>query len=394
MSILAHVGDIGWSDCFWSDDNLSSKKIYPNFQFPSKSKHWLPRVRTSSESMALMVKRAHTVQEKLPNFMRKKADPASVEALAERAAVVLHFVKEVLTSCPQLSEAELTKSFIDEWTDGNDQIDFEIQGALLERSDNFVASQHIPSLRKLVDSHMFLLPVGPSAAAAEALEVDAFELVMRQLDFDVKAHAVWLKKCENIHMAKGHAQREWALRRDLECKTAARSFVDKVMKLLTWDGGKVETVIGDIMTFRRHSILQRMSLQEVPALAFLNWTTPCAVTGNMQDMQTGVLTWLLHDNMQSCAVVLAPVFTYTKGRMHLEESKMMQQLIKGNHNVDHFFNVLFKDKCDLRDERPMSYPGRLVFAPPWAMSHETSSSPASSANAVGLLRSSRSHRST
>ena len=39
-SILGHVNLLGWQDAVWSDDNLAGKKIYPRYQFPSKSKKW------------------------------------------------------------------------------------------------------------------------------------------------------------------------------------------------------------------------------------------------------------------------------------------------------------------------------------------------------------------
>ncbi len=35
QKILDHVGNVGWSAAVWSDDNLSTKKFYPRFQFPS-----------------------------------------------------------------------------------------------------------------------------------------------------------------------------------------------------------------------------------------------------------------------------------------------------------------------------------------------------------------------
>ena len=35
-SILAHVGELGWTNCVWGDENLATKKLYPNFQFTAK----------------------------------------------------------------------------------------------------------------------------------------------------------------------------------------------------------------------------------------------------------------------------------------------------------------------------------------------------------------------
>ena len=68
--------------------------------------------------------------------------------------------------------------------------------------------------------------------------------------------------------------------------------------------------------------------------------------------------------MQSAAVVINPVFTYSKGKLHLEEQKPVNLLAKGNHNLDWQFSILFKEKSDDRDLRPMVYPGRFVFPSP------------------------------
>jgi hypothetical protein len=93
---------MGWDSSCWSDDNLSSKNIYPRFQFPAKSKQLLSRVKTSDESMQLMVRRLHTMLETASTYLRKKPETATVENLAERAAVVVALAKDpgvVRNSC-------------------------------------------------------------------------------------------------------------------------------------------------------------------------------------------------------------------------------------------------------------------------------------------------------
>ena len=62
--ILNHVSKEGWDNSCWSDDNLASKKIYPNFQFPAKNRKWLSRDRTSTESCSMMVQRVQAAREK------------------------------------------------------------------------------------------------------------------------------------------------------------------------------------------------------------------------------------------------------------------------------------------------------------------------------------------
>ena len=49
IAILEHVETLTWEQACWSDDNLCNKKLFPNFQFPTKSKKWLPRIKTSED---------------------------------------------------------------------------------------------------------------------------------------------------------------------------------------------------------------------------------------------------------------------------------------------------------------------------------------------------------
>ena len=71
--VLTHVGALGWIDCLWSEDNLAEKRMYPDYQFPGKNKKWAPRVKTSKDSMALMITREQTLHEKKPTFFAEKA---------------------------------------------------------------------------------------------------------------------------------------------------------------------------------------------------------------------------------------------------------------------------------------------------------------------------------
>ena len=86
--ILEHVSAMGWDMCCWSDDALSSKKIYPKYQFPARTNKWLSRVRTSEDSMRLLVKRVQATHGKGARLNMKKLVTQELEALAERAAAV------------------------------------------------------------------------------------------------------------------------------------------------------------------------------------------------------------------------------------------------------------------------------------------------------------------
>ena len=98
--ILAHVGNVGWDSSCWSDDNLSSKKLYPSFSFPSKSKKWAGRLKVTDESMGLFVQRVQTVHEQCQAWLKKKKDTSTMEAFAERAAALWRLGKEVCVNTP------------------------------------------------------------------------------------------------------------------------------------------------------------------------------------------------------------------------------------------------------------------------------------------------------
>ena len=112
--IVEHVSAMGWEACCWSDDALSSKKIYPKYQFPARTKKWLSRVRTSEDSMRLLVQRAQATHVQAARLYMKKFDTKDLEALAERAAALENLGKEVQQTIP-LSNEVLEKEWWGPW---------------------------------------------------------------------------------------------------------------------------------------------------------------------------------------------------------------------------------------------------------------------------------------
>ena len=190
--VLAHAGTMSWDCCVWSDDNLSTKKLYPKFQFPSKSKKWLPRVKTCDESTVFAVKRLQNTHEKLPMYMRKKPDIAHIEAVSERAAALHHLGQELQLSVPIKSE-DLEREWYNPWSMGSEHVDVEVQVAVMDKSDSFSVVQNIPTFRRLIDAHLCQAPSGPIAADKAALDVDEFNLVMKQLKYDRNVFETWEK---------------------------------------------------------------------------------------------------------------------------------------------------------------------------------------------------------
>ena len=158
------------------------------------------------------------------------------------------------------------------------------------------------------------------------------------------------------------AFQEFKLEVKKKCADAAQTFLDSCVKLHVWTN-KVEDVVADVISFKRDMISKKVGVNpgDVPVLSLLNWAAPCALTQEIQDKQTTVVTWCLHENVSNCTAVILPVFTYNRGKLHLEEIKALQALASGGHNLDYPFSMVFSGQCDPRDLRPMVYGGRLAF---------------------------------
>ena len=317
--------------------------------------------------MALMVRRAQTVHETMPVYLQRKSDANALEQMAERAAAVWHIGKELQMSVP-VSDKVIEEQFYALWAGGSEHVDVEIQAVLLDKSETFSVKQHVPCLKKLIDELVFSAPVTAMPVVESALAVDEFNLLMKQLEYDVNVYENWRLKCGNVLAAHEHKKQEHRAAERLKCTGAAELFVQSCCKFLTWESGqcKAEQIIGEIMNYKREHIAKKVGCNssEIPALLFLNWASPSLIPGVVQDAQMSVLGWALHDNMQSCGLAFSPVFAYSQGKLHLEESKMVNQLTKGNHNIDIQFSLIFGEQCDARDLRPMVYPGRFILPSP------------------------------
>ena len=95
---------------------------------------------------------------------------------------------------------------------------------------------------------------------------------------------------------------------------------------------------------------------------YWNATCPCTVNAQFQELQAGLFTWAMAHHPHSAGCAMMPVFSYQRGMVHREESQMTTKLLKGSHNIDTQFFIPFDRKTDDRDERPLVYPGHIIYA--------------------------------
>jgi len=358
--ILHHVEVAGW-DCAWcSDDNLANKKLYPRFQFPGGCKMWAIWLKTSDESMKCMVARASHVQETSPLYMRRKLDSSDVESLSERAAVLLGMAAELKIRVP-VSDDAVHALWVKPWMTGSQQVDLELQASILDKVSGFDVSK-VPTLKRIIDQHVFSSPLQVSSSSAESLKVDEFELLLKQLNYDIEVYLTWTKKISTVTGARYFKEQEHKLNVKIETDRVAQNFLNSCCCILVLSDE--QRIISSIMDFKRDVITAKLGAGTISTVPLLNWACPCQIPVAFQEAQINVLTWALHDDMNSMAACVCPQFVYSKGKLHLEEAKMMKELSKGHHNFDCTFSIIFKDQQDSRDDRPMTYVGRLVFPSP------------------------------
>ena len=91
--------------------------------------------------------------------------------------------------------ASLTK------VEGDPKVEMELATALREKTASFCV-RDLPSMAFIMDAHNSKSTLGNATSAdITNIQQDAFDLVMRQLDYDTKAYRVWMGKMGNYNSA-------------------------------------------------------------------------------------------------------------------------------------------------------------------------------------------------
>lgn len=307
--------------------------------------------------MTLMVRRVQAVHSL--STIKKKITAAELEATAERAAVVYHLGMEFKNSTP-VGEEIMKEKWFEAWADGSAHVDSEVQALILEKSESLKLAS-VPTLKRIMDSQMTSMPIQPSDAQTARI-ANEFDLVMKQLDYDLQVIGVWEQKMSSSDVAREHAARDHQLQNHRKCEEGVTTFLEGMSAVTSWDIGPVESVISELLTFKRTlGSKAGVDASSIPVVCLLNWTAPSLIKTDIQDSQVNVLQWALNKNLQSCGLVLYPVFAYRRGTLHMEESRTSKLLTCGNHNIDVQFSLLFAEASDSRDLRPLNYPGCFVL---------------------------------
>ena len=295
----------------------------------------------------------------------KKPDVATVEQTSLKATVCWHLGQELMGQVP-VTEAKVKQFWFDPFGEGDSEVENQIDMVLMDKSSNFNVQRDVPILRRLCEELNFNKPVGVTAEAELSLTLDKWQLVKKQLQYDQAVYETWRGKCSSIQQAAEQAKHEWRLNRRRTCVQAAKTFMSTYIHLVAWTPRRPEVDIAEVMNFKK-AIVSKSGCQpdKLSYLTYWNASVTSLIPKEIYNQQIGMLSWLLSDNMESMACCLLPVHTYNKGRLSLEEKNLLERLQQsGNHNCDWSFHIVFSQKVDARDLRPMVYSGKLVFPSP------------------------------
>ena len=200
-----HASKYGWENCVLSDDNLSSKKILPNFVFRAPHKAWKRFTAMSPKSCELTFRRLMSEFEK--TTARRKADRCLVEQFAEQAALLVNLAKLLQEQHP-VPDSDVARELFDKWVDGNVQLDMELHETQSEKRESLTVLD-LKCLRALVETLQCKVPLSDAGAQEvklQALEKDQFDLTVKQIDYDRQAFRIYKAKLEShqthVHMTK------------------------------------------------------------------------------------------------------------------------------------------------------------------------------------------------
>ena len=111
-----------------------------------------------------------------------------------------------------IQQDQVKECFVNARASGDEQVDAEVYAALIDKSDTFKATEHIPTLKTLADKVCFAAPEDPACAILHnTLQADCFQLLMRTLKFEVQTHKIWLKKCSGVDTSNFWARQEFKI---------------------------------------------------------------------------------------------------------------------------------------------------------------------------------------
>lgn len=208
----------------------------------------------------------------------------------------------------------------------------------------------------------FALPGEARSLTVASLVYDELQLVLRQGDMDLKSLEVWQRNSKNVESTAYQALQNFVLRKEGNANHAVDLLMQRRITFAVWDSEENSRNINILMDARRvFGARNHIKPELIPFVCLMNHAAPCCYAADLQTAHINTMSWCICENTQSLGLIISPMFSHNMNKKYLLEQSMLTRLSKHNFEFDHQFAILFKDKSDKRDSRPMTYHGRVIF---------------------------------
>ena len=334
--VMGVVSKFGWENSPFSDDSLSSRKIFPGTHWRiAQNKKWTDRMTVTSESAVLMFEHVVWLHENGVGDVarRPKQTKSALEEHALTAAVCCAVAKEAVAA--GIAQQQVDKLFVEAWKTGNPRVSMELMSAIADKSPEF-SVRDVTILRSLLDSKNASNTSLASEEAAvsrqsQELESATFELTMKKIHRDVEAWEVYKQKMEQwVHRV--HAKKtEHLLKRWTGAKAAVQSFMeDKVHLLPSSDAGAPVRKVQELKkSFEQHGI----EGNNVLIVGWLNWVAPSTLRSDEFMNHANHTSFILCEAEHNVVLFLQPQFSYKRGQLYLSEQMVIQMLSQRSNGL-------------------------------------------------------------
>jgi hypothetical protein len=236
LCIIQHVDECGWENSAWTEECLSSKKIFPPYAPRGSSKAWNERQKITEASCKLMVSHVQAIHMMKSGLARRPTSKMEVEDLAIQAAVACALATEVKTHLP-ISETVLEDKWLSKFASGDSKVTSELAMALADKADKFVV-RDIPTLAEIMDTHSGVAPVAAPfqmQVDKSELERSMFDLNLKQLEYDLQAWKVLDTKLGNYSSTVSALKTDWRLGAWKENLDAAATYFQNNALVASWE---------------------------------------------------------------------------------------------------------------------------------------------------------------
>ena len=350
--LLQTTSAYGWENSPWTEEALSSKKLFPGQHFRTvASRVWTARQAVTQKSSELTFQKAARLFEQMPSGCRSRYNKGTMEQLSEVTAVFYNLCTEATTKSPITVEMLQDKGVYNKWRDSDPKLELEVNAAMVEKSDSFHPKM-LSCIQQLLEGHtpgttaQIMMSERAVEGQSAQLEESTFELLLQQAEYDQAAMRVRDSKMASWERGVYARKLEYSVGRHSMADQAARAHMEQWSHFHLYKAP--EDAMGHFNTFMKEIAAKHsIDIDHIVPVCVLNWVAPCSLSSQALSFQANFLAMLASTYSKMIAPILCPQWAYKKGQLYLSEQMVYKLLIDRNLNFDHKFGLTFSERLTI-----------------------------------------------